>query len=141
MRHIPSTAGRRACNPCGRGDSPVAPGEDHGYAGAMSAPENPDDKAQTNAPTPAPPANAGRHAMVFTIAGVFGLVILVLLYAVIVRTSIFDNGFHIAFAMFVGVLGTAGLGFALMSMVFYSARSGADEAATHNTDEHWRESD
>lgn len=114
----------------------------------MSAPENPDDEMMANtsgdarpANAPAKPESAGRHAMVFTLAGVFGLVILVLLYAVIVRTSIFDNGFHIAFAMFVGILGTAGLGFALMSLVFYSARSGADEAVTNNTDDHWRESD
>jgi hypothetical protein len=84
-------------------------------------------------------AGAGKHAALFTVAGASVLAIVTLIFAIITRLSIFDSGFHIAFAMALGVICTAGLGFGLMALVFYSNRSGADDAVINPAEPAWRD--
>lgn len=63
---------------------------------------------------------------------------LVAVAALIVTAARFDflgAGFHVNFAMLLGVLGAIGVGVGLMALTFYSSRSGADDAVRTNTPE------
>lgn len=53
------------------------------------------------------------------------------------RLEIFGAGFHVNFALVLGVLGTIGLGVGLMALSFYSDRSGADDDVINRGDETW----
>jgi hypothetical protein len=53
------------------------------------------------------------------------------------RLEIFGAGFHVNFALVLGVLGTIGLGVGLMALSFYSDRSGADDEVANRSDDAW----
>jgi len=57
--------------------------------------------------------------------------------AAVSRPEIFGAGFHVNFALVLGVLGTIGLGVGLMALSFYSDRSGADDEAQNQGDDPW----
>lgn len=61
------------------------------------------------------------------------------LFRLIVRLEIFDAGPHVALALTLGVLGTIILSVGLMAAVFYSSRSGADEAVENPEENEPRE--
>lgn len=52
----------------------------------------------------------------------------------IFRLEFFDAGPHVVFALTLGVVATIGLAVALMAAVFYSSRSGMDEARGEEDD-------
>ena len=52
-----------------------------------------------------------------------------------VRFEIFGAGFHVNFALLLGIAGTILLGVGLMALTFYSDRSGADDSVV-NLDRH-----
>lgn len=64
----------------------------------------------------------------------FGALASAILFAIIIvlgfaaRLEIFNAGFHVSFALILGVAGTILLGVGLMALSFYSDRSGADDA-------------
>lgn len=64
----------------------------------------------------------------------FGALSSAILFAIIIalgfasRLEVFNAGFHVGFALVLGVAGTILLGVGLMALSFYSDRSGADDA-------------
>lgn len=63
-------------------------------------------------------------------AGLLGLA--AVLIVALARFDFLGAGFHVNFAVLLGVAGTIALGVGLMALTFYSSRSGADEAARHD---------
>ena len=49
--------------------------------------------------------------------------------AAVLRLEFWSSGFHIPFALVLGVGGSVALGVALMALAFHSSRSGVDAAA------------
>lgn len=58
-------------------------------------------------------------------AGLIGAVMILIVGAG--RFDFLGAGFHVNFAMILGVAGTIAVGVGLMALTFYSSRSGADE--------------
>lgn len=78
--------------------------------------------------SPGPQRRAAlRTALRFAGAASLGLLIVIGLIGIAARFEFFGAGFHINFALALGVLGTVLLGVGLMALSFYSDRSGADD--------------
>lgn len=54
--------------------------------------------------------------------------------AAAMRLDVFGAGFHLNFALILGVAGSILLGVGLMALSFYSDRSGADDGAAASSD-------
>lgn len=81
-------------------------------------------------PTKAPadnPKDARSRALRFGAVATALLAALVGGFALLTRLEVFGAGFHVNFALFLGVAGTILLGVGLMALSFYSDRSGADD--------------
>lgn len=71
----------------------------------------------------------------------FGWIATGLLVAIIaglaaaMQLDVFGAGFHLNFALVLGVIGSILLGVGLMALSFYSDRSGADDRASVSSDE------
>lgn len=61
----------------------------------------------------------------------------IIVIAAATRLDIFSAGFHVSFAMILGVAGTILLGVGLMALSFYSDRSGVDDGVLGMKDENW----
>ncbi|MGD9799864.1 MAG: hypothetical protein AB7F91_05970 [Parvularculaceae bacterium] len=59
--------------------------------------------------------------------------------ALAARFDFFGAGFHINFALLLGIAGTILLGVGLMALSFYSNRSGADDAVLNMNETDWDE--
>lgn len=92
-------------------------------------PEGPNDESRR--------ADRRRALRFFAIASA-ALAVLLGGFAAAARLEIFGAGFHVNFALVLGVAGTILLGVGLMALSFYSARSGADEAVL-GMDDDWRD--
>lgn len=85
--------------------------------------------AMTPTPTPADnPNDARKKALRFGALASALLASLVGGFALLTRLEVFGAGFHMNFALILGVAGTILLGVGLMALSFYSDRSGADDA-------------
>lgn len=58
-------------------------------------------------------------------------------FAGLMRFEVFGAGFHVNFALVLGVLGTILLGVGLMALSFYSDRSGTDDGVIGMDEEGW----
>lgn len=63
------------------------------------------------------------------------LVAIIAALAALSQFEVFGAGFHVNFALVLGVLGTILLGVGLMALSFYSDRSGADEGVLGMADD------
>ncbi len=81
-------------------------------------------------PTPASAdrKDALKRALRFGAVASALLAALVIGLALATRLEVFGAGFHVNFALILGVAGTILLGVGLMALSFYSERSGADDA-------------
>lgn len=81
--------------------------------------------------TPTPAAadrkDALKKALRFGALAAALLTALVIGFALATRLEVFGAGFHVNFALILGVAGTILLGVGLMALSFYSDRSGADD--------------
>ena len=59
--------------------------------------------------------------------------------ALAARFDFFGAGFHVNFALVLGIAGTVLLGVGLMALSFYSDRSGADDEVLNTDDAVWRD--
>lgn len=74
------------------------------------------------------PKDALNKARRFALVASAAVIILLIVIAALARLDLFRAGFHANLAIFLGVIGTLGLGVGLMALSFYSNRSGADDA-------------
>lgn len=70
---------------------------------------------------------AANTALRFAGAASLGLLTVIALAGIAARFEFFGAGFHVNFALALGVAGTVLLGVGLMALSFYSDRSGADD--------------
>ena len=92
-----------------------------------------------------PPAGTGERRdaarkawrFVWGVSGV--LVALFALFAIATRFELFGAGVHVNFAIVLGVLGTILLGVGLMSLTFFSDRSGADDEVINLNADEWND--
>ncbi|MCB2114402.1 MAG: hypothetical protein KDD85_12780 [Parvularculaceae bacterium] len=85
------------------------------------------------------PKIARRRAVRFFQLACGALVGAISLVALAARFDFLGAGFHVNFALLLGVAGTILLGVGLMALSFYSNRSGADDAVLNKDDGAWRE--
>lgn len=83
--------------------------------------------------------DAARKAWRFGWIATTLLIAVMIAFAAVARLEIFGAGFHINFALILGVLGTTGLGVGLMALSFYSDRSGADDRVIDMSRDEWSE--
>jgi len=88
-----------------------------------------------------PKKNARRLAIRFFRLATGVLVASVSAISLAARFDFFGAGFHVNFALILGVAGTILLGVGLMALSFYSNRSGADDAVVNRDEAGWRERD
>lgn len=81
------------------------------------------------------------RAVRFVAIGSVVLLVILAASAMAAQLEIFGAGFHVNFALILGVAGTVVLGFGLMALTFYSNRSGADDAVLGMSDTEWRPDD
>lgn len=62
------------------------------------------------------------------------LVLLMIAFAAAARLEVFGAGFHVNFALVLGVAGTILLGVGLMALSFYSDRAGVDDGVIGMSD-------
>ena len=86
---------------------------------------------------PAPRQDARRRAVRFFAIAAGLLFAIMIALALVTRLEVMNGGFHVNFALALGVAGTILLGVGLMALSFYSDRSGADDAVRGMTDEIW----
>lgn len=92
------------------------------------------------APDPSAPRKiAARRAWRFGIITILILTVVIIAFAAATRLDIFSAGFHVSFAMILGIAGTILLGVGLMALSFYSDRSGVDDGVLGMSDDNWRD--
>ncbi|MBI1393764.1 MAG: hypothetical protein GC152_13585 [Alphaproteobacteria bacterium] len=89
--------------------------------------ETPDAKEEDGPPGATPGPGSRTPTAVFAVLTTLGVTIALLLIALLARFEAFGAGFHVRFAMFLGVAGTIGVAVGLMALVFHSDRSGHDD--------------
>ena len=95
--------------------------------------------------TDEPPTNSGPRHDAARRAWRFGWIASAILVAIFAglaaatRFEIFGAGFHVSFALVLGVLGTILLGVGLMALSFYSDRSGTDDGVIGMSRDEWSE--
>jgi hypothetical protein len=85
------------------------------------------------------PKDARRSALRFGAVATALLAALVGGFALLARLEVFSAGFHVNFALFLGIAGTILLGVGLMALSFYSDRSGADDRVLDMSRKEWSE--
>ena len=92
-------------------------------------------------PSPEARSEARRRAFRFFRVAAAGLFLASLAGAIAVRFDFSGWGFHVNFALVLGVAATILLGVGLMALSFYSDRSGADDAVLNIDEPQWRADD
>ena len=81
-----------------------------------------------NGPADRPPSLS--KTRVFVLVSSLSLLISIVVIVIMWQMEAISSNPHIAFALFLGIFFTIALGVTLMALVFYSARSGHDDAAS-----------
>lgn len=81
--------------------------------------------------------SAGRKAWRFGLIASGLLIGVMIVITIASRLPLFDAGFHVGFALVLGIVGTILLGVALMALTFYSDRAGVDDGVVGMSIDEW----